>query len=124
MISSDRKLTYYFMKSLLTLHKYLPGCTPQSSAEMFGINNIQTLAAPDCVCSNDKYVPMCGHNFTFEDEFYEEMTILTPCQAGCTGVVKDGNARNYTGCAENVTRGICAPQDCHWKLKVYLSVVW
>ena len=103
---------------------YLPGCTPQTSAEIFGIYQNQTLAAPDCPCLNDKYVPMCGHNFTFEGEIYEEMTILTPCQAGCSGVVKNGNERNYTGCVENTERGICGSEDCRWKVEVYLSVVW
>jgi len=47
----------------------------------------------------DKFVPMCGMNFTFNDKIYINTTILSPCKAGCTGVQKGNNSmdRNYEG---------------------------
>ena len=47
----------------------------------------------------DKFVPMCGRNFTFNDKIYINTTILSPCKAGCTGVQKGNNSmdRNYEG---------------------------
>jgi len=104
----------------------LPGCTPQHPELIFGLETNQSLAAEDCLCTTDKFVPMCGRDFTFDGIHYENTTIISPCKAGCTSVdISDEIAddRNYTGCHETVERGICGGDDCGWRLTIYIAVI-
>jgi hypothetical protein len=67
---------------------------------------------------------MCGSQFEFEGQVYENTTILSPCLAGCKNVhIEDDGEMVYEGCQENITRGICGADDCSWRLYLYIAVV-
>ena len=116
----------------------LEGCSPQTPDMLFGANVEQSLA--DCDCRTDKFVPVCGKNVTIDEDFFDELTILSPCKAGCSGVdvtysteekelfgcpvVSKGiDSRQYINCAVPVETGICGAIECKSKVWIYLGLV-
>ncbi|CAG5091174.1 Oidioi.mRNA.OKI2018_I69.PAR.g12900.t1.cds [Oikopleura dioica] len=114
------------------------GCSPQSPDLLFGSKEGQSLA--DCDCRTDKFVPVCGQNITMDGKIYDELTILSPCKAGCSDVeltyskeekeffgcpvVSKGiDNRKYLDCAVPVETGICGAEECKTRVWIYLALV-
>ena len=76
---------------------------------------MESFCNADCNCTTESYDPICGDN---------NIEYFSPCHAGCTDVIDDGDDPLYTDCScvwssdddvsvRNATAspGICA-QDC------------
>ncbi len=128
--------TFYSVTFLLLWS--FEGCSPQTPDMLFGANEEQNLA--DCDCRTDKFVPICGKNVTMNGYLYEELTILSPCKAGCSDVdvtysteekelfgcpviSKGVDSRKYINCAVPVETGICGAIECKSKVWIYLGLV-
>ena len=118
---------------------FLPGCTPQTENDIFGINN-ETLASEGCNC-DQVYNPICMHNFTYEGVHYDQITVVNPCVAGCESFDLDTDVktsvvfgcemektsiktRDYNNCAGEVTTGVCNRELCTRNLQIYMIVLW
>ena len=129
---------FAYLLSFLSL-AFLSGCTPQTSEDIFGLQN-ETFAAPSCHC-DQVYNPVCLHNFTFNGQQYDQLTVINPCVAGCQSFTMDEEikrtevfgcemeqtsikTRDYIGCSSRVESGVCNPDECEWKVQVYMVVIW
>lgn len=127
---------------LFLLLAFLPGCTPQTDEEIFGLPGTnQTLAEFDCECDYANFNPICIYNFTHSGKFYEQATVVNPCLAGCSSLETDseiikkefygceieettGHSREYLGCGGTSTSlGVCNQADCQMKIKIYLGLL-